>query len=212
MFFELTNEEIELFKRIGQIKNYDEDAILFYENEKANNFYIILSGFVKGGIFENKREKIFHYFFPKMFIGEISFLEEKNYALSAKFVTTGKAVVISRTSLNNSNFSKDELNKIFQRAMISKVRFLQRTISTITSVNTKVKCAMFLLEHKTYLQYISITEMSTLLNTTRESVSRAISFFIEYKAIKKNKNEIIILNEEFLETFIKFQENDLEFI
>jgi len=71
---------------------------------------------------------------------------------------------------------------------------------------------MFLLEHKTYLQYISITEMSSLLNTTRESVSRAISFFIEYKAIKKNKNEIIILNEEFLETFIKFQENDLDFI
>ncbi|NCB12841.1 MAG: Crp/Fnr family transcriptional regulator, partial [Erysipelotrichia bacterium] len=48
MFFELTNEEIELFKKIGQVKSYDEDAILFYENEKANNLYIILSGFVKG--------------------------------------------------------------------------------------------------------------------------------------------------------------------
>ncbi len=210
--FELTNGEIESFKKIGQIKSYDMDGILFYENEKANNFYIILSGLVKGGIFENKKEKIFHYFFPKMFIGEISFLEEKNYALSAKFVTSGKAVVISRTSLNNSIFSKDELNSIFQRAMISKVRFLQRSISTITSINTKVKCAIFLLEHKNYLQYISIKEMASVLNTSRESASRAISFFVEQKAIIKNKNEIKIINEEFLETFVGIQENDTSFI
>lgn len=210
--FELSDEEIETFKKIGRIKDLDAGGILFYEDEKADNVYIILSGLVKGGIFENKREKIFHYFFPKMFVGEISFLEKKNYALSAKFVTNGKILVVSRVSLNNFSLSKDELNKIFQRAMISKARFLQKSIRIMTSVNTKVKCAIFLLEYREFLEYISITEMASVLNTTRESISRAISFLIKQKAIKKDKNKITILNEEFLRVFIKAQENDISLI
>lgn len=212
LFFELTQKEIDMFQKIGQTKTYDEGAILFYEQDVAHSFYIILSGFVKGGIFENKKEKLFHYFFPNMLIGEISFLEQKNYALSAKFVTAGKAIVISKASLENSNFSKEELNKIFQRAMISKVRFLQRSINTITSINGKVKCAIFLLEHQHYMQFISINEMSSILNTTRESVSRALRFFIECKAIKKDKNTIYITNALFLENFIIAQENGIPYI
>ncbi|XPV69103.1 MAG: Crp/Fnr family transcriptional regulator [Halarcobacter sp.] len=208
---ELSNDEIESFKKIGQIKNFDANGILFYENDIADNFYVILSGLVKGGIFENKKEKIFHYFFPNMLVGEISYLEKSNYPLSAMFVTSGEVIVVNKNLLKNSNFSEIQLNQIFQKAMISKVRFLQRSIKTIASVNIKVRCAIFLLEHKNYLQYISMKEMGSVLNTTRESVSRAIGFFIEQKAIKKDKNQIKILDEKFLEKFVKKQENDITF-
>lgn len=210
--YKLSHDEIIKFQNIGIMKHFQAGGILFYENDSADTFYIILEGLVKGGRFEPKREKIYHYFFPSTMIGEVSFLESGTYPLSSKFVTKGTVICITKTALAQYEDFNNSLIVIFQKAIIGKVRDLQNSLNIITSVNYRVRTAIFLLEHKNWLSYISITEMASVLNLTRESSSRAISFFVQAQYVKKIKNKLIIIDENSLREYIKQQECDINHI
>lgn len=198
----LTTEEIDKFILMGKIKEYDEGAVLFYEKTPADFFYIILEGLVKGGRFEGNKERIFHFFFPSMMVGEVSFREQNQYPLSAVFVTKGKVILINREAMHHASYTSSVIDDIFIRSIIGKVRYLQNSINIIASSNAKLKTAIFLLEHQYWLSNISIKEMASVLNSTRETISRSISFFIQINALKKMGSKIKIINPVLLEAYI----------
>ena len=76
MFYELTNEEIELLKKIGQIKIMMKMPFYFMKMKKQITF-ILFSGLAKGGIFENKKRKNISLIFSKNVYRRNIFLEEK---------------------------------------------------------------------------------------------------------------------------------------
>ena len=199
--YTLTQEEILKFHSIGTIKEYDAGAIVFYENTEAHHFYILLDGLVKGGRFEGRKENIFHFFFPFMLVGEVSFVGQKYYSLTTVFVTKGKALVLNKnTLLSGKNISY--FNSIFMRSIIGKVRYLQNSINTLASTDAKMKVAVFISEHSLWISHISIKEMATVLNLTRETVSRSIAFFIQQEALGKNGKKIEIVNIKYIENYI----------
>lgn len=199
--YTLTEEEILKFHSMGTIKEYDAGAILFYENTEAHHFYILLEGLVKGGRFEGKKENIFHFFFPFMMVGEVSFVEQKHYPLTTIFVTKAKVLVLNKNALlAEKNIAY--FNSIFMRSIIGKVRYLQNSINTLASTDAKMKVAVFISEHRLWISHISIKEMATVLNLTRETVSRSISFFIQQKALRKNGKKIELVNVKHIENYM----------
>lgn len=198
----LTTEEIDKFILIGKIKEYDEGAVLFYEKTHADFFYIIIEGLVKGGRFDGNKERVFHFFFPYMMVGEVSFREQNSYPLTAVFVTKGKVLLINREMMHHASYSSSDIDDIFIRSIIGKVRYLQNSINIIASSNAKLKTAIFLIEHQFWLSDISIKEMASVLNSTRETISRSISFFIQMNALVKMGSKIKIVNLAFLEAYI----------
>lgn len=176
---------------------------MFYENERADSFFIVLDGLVKGGRFEGEKERVYHFFFPNTLVGEVSFLEGLTYPLTAVFATKGRALVVGKEALDNSRIHSETLNRTFLKSIIGKVRHLQNSIDKIASKDCRIKTAMFLLEHQMWLEYIQIKEAAAVLNISRESVSRAIGFFIREGAITKNNNTIKITNIDFLSRFAK---------
>lgn len=198
----LTPDEINIFSSMGKTKEYDAGAILFYEDTVADNFYIILDGLVKGGRFGLGKENIFHFFLPKMMVGEVSFREECNYPLTTIFVTKGKVLLVNREAIYNTKQNISDFDTIFIRSIIGKVRYLQNSINTIASADAKVRTAIFLLEHRYWISNISIKEIASVLNTTRETVSRSIAYFIREKALSKVGNKIEIIDSKILALYI----------
>lgn len=188
--------------QIGRIKEFDAGGVLFYENEEANSLFIVLDGLVKGGRFEYGKEKVYHFFFLHTMVGEVSFLEGRSYPLTAVFATKGRALIVSKEALEGSAIPKDTLNAAFQKSIIGKVRYLQNSIDKIASKDCRIKTAMFLLEHEVWLAHIQIKEAAAVLNVSRESVSRALSFFIKHQAVSKKGNKITVTNASFLSQFI----------
>lgn len=198
----LTTEEIDKFILIGKIKEYEEGAVLFYENMSADFFYIILEGFVKGGFFGGNKERVFHFFFPSMMVGEVSFREKNKYPLTAVFVTKGKALLVTRKAMNYASYNSSVIDDIFIRSIIGKVRYLQNSINMMATSDSKLKTAMFLVEHQYWLSNISIKEIGSVLNTTRETISRSIAFFIQMRALKKIGNKMEIIDLALLKAYI----------
>lgn len=190
----LTQEEIENFSLISKVKEYEKGAVLFYENTPATAFYIILEGLVKGGRFEESSERLFHFFFPFMMVGEVSFREEEDYPLSTFFVTKGKALLVTKEAIKTAHSNSLKIEELFIRSIIGKVRYLQKSVNVNSISDTKLKTALFLVEHQEWLSKISIKEIASVLNTSRETISRNISYFIRIGTLKKVGNRIEIID------------------
>lgn len=206
--YKLADEEINTFVKLGTTREFDAGGVLFYEGSPSDVFFIIIEGLAKGGKFDGQKERVYHFFFPKMMVGEVSYLEGIDYPLTAVFVTRGKAIIIKREILENYQSPQQLFAKVFQKSIIGKVRYLQNSINRLASKDCKLKIAIFLLEHIEWLEHIQIKEIGSVLNITRESASRGIGFFVKSKILSKDGHKIKIIDINLLKEFVNSKECD----
>lgn len=206
--YALTQNELDAFLQIGKVLEFDAGGVLFYEGETSEAFFIVVEGLVKGGRFDGGKERIYHFFFPNTMVGEVSYLEGANYPLTAVFATKGRAVAVTREALKSSKLDPKTLNNAFLKSIVGKVRHLQNGINQIASKNCKLKIATFALEHAEWLEWIQIKEAAAVLNITRESASRAVSFFIKNGMLEKTGFKIRIKDKKALSDFANGEKRD----
>ena len=85
-FSDLDEAVLEAISRRLQREHYHKGANIFMEDEPGNCMYIIESGQVKAVSDKNGREKIFNYFGPGNFFGEMALLLGDNRSATARVV------------------------------------------------------------------------------------------------------------------------------
>lgn len=195
-------EYIAQLRKIGRIRHYKSDNILFFEGEMAMKLLLLLKGKVRlskafGG---NKNlQKTLHTLNAVCFIAEYPALTRQSYPASGICVGECEILEIAlkdfRTHIKqNSEFCFSLISSLCQ-----KIGILERYI-TQGENSLSQNLANFLLENSANLP--SQRKIAEILNTNPQSLSRIIKSFKDSDIIATNKGKIIILDSQKLSEII----------
>lgn len=187
-------EYIEQLRKIGKIRRFKSDNILFFEGEMPTKLLLLLKGKVRlnkafGGT--QSAQKTLHTLSAVCFVAEYPSLEGIAYPASA--ISVGECEILE---IEIKDFrAQIEQNSAFCFSLISslcqKIGILERYITqNENSLNKKL--ANFLLENSDNLP--SQRKIAEILNTNPQSLSRIIKSFKDSGIIATNKGKIIILD------------------
>lgn len=187
-------EYIEQLRKIGKIRHFKDDNILFFEGEVATKLLLLLKGKVRinkafGG---NKNlQKTLHTLSAVCFVAEYPAFAGELYPASG--ICVGKCEILEielekfkAHSAENSEFCFSLISSLCQ-----KIGILERYITQSENSLTQ-NLINFLLENSANLP--SQRKIAEILNTNPQSLSRIIKSLKDIGAISVNKGKIVILD------------------
>jgi CRP/FNR family transcriptional regulator len=198
----MDDERLARLEEISNIVEYKKGTILFFEGDEAKNMIVLLDGILQVYKTDQKGNKvILHHFFPVDIIAEIVNLEHIRYPASAEFETDGRALIINY-ELFEKEFLKDpEVSFAFIKSLSKKIKYLENVIATNMVMNSTARVAKFICEHGHEISKLKKSLIAADLNMTPETLSRILKKLSTLGLIEKQKDQIVILDKEGLETF-----------
>ena len=193
MIIDLLNEQE---KKLVKLSTYKEGEILFYENDVCYTLGIVKSGeitissitFTGNEIIYNRLTK------GQMFGNNLLFSSDNKYRGDVKASYKCEVYLINKDNLrkilmNNEAFLNEYLaiQSNFARSLNTKIKLLSFT-------SAKERFLYYLFVNNNHIKFKNVTTLSQSLFLTREVTSRLISKLVDEGIIKRNKNEILLLN------------------
>lgn len=193
MIIDLLNEQE---KKLVKLSTYKEGEILFYENDVCHTLGIVKSGeitissitFTGNEIIYNRLTK------GQMFGNNLLFSSDNKYRGNVKASYKCEVYLINKDNLrkilmNNEAFLNEYLaiQSNFARSLNTKIKLLSFT-------SAKERFLYYLFVNNNHINFKNVTTLSQSLYLTREVTSRLISKLVDEEIIKRNKNEIILLD------------------
>jgi len=202
LFKHLSDKQFERLQEISNIVEYKKGTILFFEGDVAKSMIVLLDGILRVYKTDRKGNNVtLHHFFPVDVIAELVNLEHMCYPASAEFETDGKALIINY-KLFEKEFLKDpEVSFAFIKSLSKKIKYLENVIATNMVMRSTARVAKFICEHSEEISKLKKSMIASDLNMTPETLSRILKKFSDLNLIKKQKDEIIIINKEGLEMY-----------
>lgn len=176
VFASLSDELLEKVADIATIKHLKKDNMLFYEGDKPNYIYALLSGqlkLYKMGIKDN--EIVLHHFTKPCLVAEMTAFEQINFPASAIVMKDDTVVALIKIDefLNlineNSSFSIG-----FIRSLTKKIKNLEQTINRNLVFDATLKVCSLLEDNPAIFQALKNKEIAQLLNMAPETISRVL--------------------------------------
>ncbi len=177
IFKNLSNDNLEKILSISNIKEFDKDNILFYEEDKAKYFYALLKGGVKVyKLDSNDNEIVIHNFTKSTLIAEMASLENMQYPANA-IITKSNTKIISIKKEDFITLLKENTQISFSmiHSLNKKIESLQSTINRNLVLSTTAKICSYLQEYPNALNQYPNKEIANILNMAPETLSRVIS-------------------------------------
>ncbi|SFV56931.1 transcriptional regulator, Crp/Fnr family [hydrothermal vent metagenome] len=201
-FSELNDKQFKELEKISKIVKYKKGSIAFFEGEEATSLFILIEGVLQVYKTDIKGNRIImHHFFPKTLVAELANLEHIPFPASAEFETDGAAIIIDYEKFEEKFLSCPNISKLFIRSLTKKIKYLENVIDNNLVMNSTARVAKFICEHENDIQKLKKREIAADLNMTPETLSRILKKFVTLKLIKKEKEQICILDKEGLLCF-----------
>lgn len=209
IFSDLPKEQLTLLYKQFEKKTFISESLIFSENEKGQDLFIILSGAVEVFNEYNGKRKVLAVLKEGDFFGEISVLTSLPRTASIKAVTDVEMLVLYKQNL----LDLIKMNYIFSlniiKALSEKLINANQQINWLTfkNVQGRIAAQLFLLSNKFGKKVdegILITLktphkfIADLAGLPRETVSRAMNQFKEENSIIVKDKNIIISDVEKL--------------
>ena len=187
----LTIEERKLFKKTS----FKKDEILYYENEVCDYLGIVNKGVIKISSFTFSGNEVIYNLLKtgEMFGNNLLFSSSNKYRGNVKGNTDGELYVIHKSNLikilmNNESFLKEYLSTQaeFTKSLNTKIKLLSFD-------NAKERLLYYLFIHNNVVKFKSITSLAHELYLSREATSRLISSLEKENIVKRNKDEIRLI-------------------
>jgi CRP/FNR family transcriptional regulator len=109
-------------------------------------------------------------------------------------------------SINYDTFEKEflknpDISFAFIKSLSKKIKYLENVIATNMVMNSTARVAKFLCENGDKISKLKKSHIAANLNMTPETLSRILKKLSTMGLIEKQKDEILILDKEGLETF-----------
>lgn len=210
IFSELSDNDLEKFFEIAKEKTYDEDAVIFRENDQGSALFILKSGSVKISISDrNGKEDILKIMYPFDLFGEMSLLDGQQRSATVTAMEKSATLIIEREHFINL-IRKHPQIALNMLAMLSRrIRKTDEKIGILRFASVYGKMAKILLDialekgikGKNGIEInlkLSRQELADFAGIARETASRILIEFQKRGCIKIEKGKIIILNEAVL--------------
>lgn len=190
---------------VDQIFKRGED--IFYEDDEATGFYVVVSGRVK--IFKlsaDGKEQILHIFGPGEPIGEVAVFAGKRFPANAQAVEETRAFFFPRAQFVEL-IRKDPSLALNMLAVLSqRLRRFSVLIENLSLKEVPGRLAahiLYLSEKEKGLTTLSLeiskNQLASLLGTIPETLSRILARMEKEKLIKSEGRRITLLNRQALE-------------
>ncbi|MCB9480469.1 MAG: Crp/Fnr family transcriptional regulator [Desulfobacteraceae bacterium] len=215
MFKSFTDEQIKELIKISSIKTYDNNQMIFFENDPACGFFLIKKGKVK--IFkmsEDGKEQILHIFGKGEPFGEAAVFSNTDFPANAQAVVKSEIIYIPKTDLHEI-FRKDPSTVMNILAVLSlRLKEFTKLIENLTLKELPERLALYILnqektqgkKNRIVLEF-SKGQLAKILGTTQETLSRTLGRLSKAGIILVDKREIIILNKNLLHNISSGVEN-----
>jgi CRP/FNR family transcriptional regulator len=209
LFGSFTEQEIGLLLPATSLKKVARGEQLFSEGSDATAFFIILSGKVKiYKLSPDGKEYIVHIHGPGEPIAEAAIFDAMVYPASCSALEDTALIRIARDGFIRLIKGYPELSLKMMAGYSKRLRQFVKQVEELSLKDIKARLAGYLLENSIvelgvttcHLPY-SKKELSSLLGTVPETLSRALTFLKRKKLVAEKDTVIIIPDPEKLRRF-----------
>lgn len=209
LFHSFVEKEIDLLEASVSLKKVHKEEQIFSEGLEATAFFIVVSGEVK--IFKlspDGKEHTLHIHGTGDLVAEAAIFDSMVYPASCVALEDATLLRISREGFLSLIKRHPELALKMMSGYSRRLRQFVAKIEELSLKNMKARLASYLLEHSTVENGITIChlkyskkELSALLGTIPETLSRTLAFLKQRHLIIEKNNTIIIPDPENLRIF-----------
>jgi len=183
------------------ILNYKKGQYITHANESLEEIYFIVDGNIKVEcISKSGKSLLVDELSKNEFVGKISYMYEQN--LFCDIIATSNATLLK---INKNTFKKLEKNLEFLKVFLFKTSkriyymYKKQMIKELFRLEEIV--AFYILENaeNNVFKFKNMDSLCKDLSVSRKSLYNTINSFIEKKYIRKDKNSLVILNQDCLQ-------------
>jgi CRP/FNR family transcriptional regulator len=209
LFSSFTGEEIDLLLSATSLKKIRKGEEIFTEGLAAVAFFIVDSGKVK--IYKTSadgKEHTLHIHGPGDLVAEAAIFDSMVYPASCVAMEDSVLVRVSRDGIVNLIRDHPELSLKMMSGYSKRLRQFVAKIEELSLKDIKTRLAGYLLKNSAVENGVTLCrlryskkELSSLLGTIPETLSRALSFLKQRNLITEKDHTIIIPDPEKLKIF-----------
>lgn len=207
LFQNINESQLEEIAQLGQILKLKKQQSVFFQGDKAQGFYVVLSGKVK--IFKlslEGKEQIFHIFGPKEPFGEVPVFAGETFPANAEAIEDSEIMFFPSEKLYQAFAHNPSLAINMLTVLAKRLRMFTRLVEDLSLRELPSRLAAYIMhlqdEQKgasTINLEISKGTLSKILGTTQESLSRVFKRMTEAGIIVLDKRKVTILDDGQLE-------------
>lgn len=200
-FSALTDTQLYKITEKSKIISYKRSSIIFYEEDKADNFYLLAEGSIRIYKLSSKgKEQTLGYISEGEPFGEAAVFMNKNFLANAEAETDCNVIIIKRDDFidiikNNPDISLKLLGLLSER--LKKFANLIESLSLKEVPEHLCQYLSDLYKKQKTLKLklpVSKAHLAVHLGTTSETLSRALGKLSDQKIIRVDNKHITILN------------------
>jgi len=209
LFHSFTEKEIDILIASTLLKSVSKGEQIFSEGLEATAFFIVVSGKVKiYKLSPDGKEYTLHIHGPGEPVAEAAIFDSMTYPASCSALEDATLVRISREGFLNLIKKYPELSLKIMSGYSKRLRQFVSKIEELTLKDIKSRVARYLLENSVvengetvYHLAHSKKELSSLLGTIPETLSRTLAFLKQKHLIVEKDNIIVIPDPNSLKLF-----------
>ena len=206
LFKDIAPEDLELIINDSYTREYQPDEVLFYQDDSADNFFVVMDGRIKlSQLDEEGNQTTFHYLKPKEAFGIIAVLRNIPYPVTAEALENCKVIGWDAPKI-------EKWIRIYPQIGINSIRILagfildfQDRIRELSTARVERRIARVLLRLASHGgqktdQGISIglkltrQDIAEMAGTTLFTVSRTLSKWEDLQLVDCQSKIMVILN------------------
>ena len=203
IFSELSDADVTSLAQLLTRRKYAKDAVVFFENEEGDSFFMIVEGRIKVTILgDDGREVILSMLTPGDFFGEMALLD--NEPRSATAIAAEESELLS---LSRADFQSVATNRSITGALIkvltARLRKANHQISTLALLDVYGRVARVILDMardegrrlkdgRIAFRRATHQEIANRIGTTRETVTRMLKDLERQGLIQVDSKEIVV--------------------
>ncbi len=187
---------------IAERKEYKKGEIIFSEGDKGNGLYVVETGKIK--IFKlspEGKEHIFHIYGPGKIFGEVPVFSGKNFPAFAQAVAPSSLIFFPKQEISSLISENPSLAFNMMASLSMRLREFTVMVENLALKDVPARMASYLIvlsreQNNTDIVTLPVTknQISGLLGTTPETISRVFARMINKKLIYVDNKTIKILD------------------
>ena len=205
-FTTLTDKQIEVLVNISTVDSYDENYILYYEKDKTDKLYFLVSGLAKSYKIDKHDNEIFLYYIQENnILSEVSTINDNSlYSYSnIAFVEDSKILTIDYKSFKDKFLNNNMLCMEFVNEIISRSVKLEALIDREFIFDAVAKVAMMISSDLNMFNKLKRHDISLMLHIQPSTLSRVLNRLKRNDIIDIVQGKVSILNSQDLKLIYK---------
>jgi CRP-like cAMP-binding protein len=200
-FNSLNEDQLSTIDAISKVSNYAKNSVLYYENDRNNKIFFLISGLIKVYKIDKYENEIFlYYIYKNSMISELTTVSSDTIHCfsNAEFMEESVVLEVDFLKFKQEFLSKNILNNEFINEILSKTHQLHCVVNRELVFDATAKVAFALANDLEMFNSLKRHEVSFMLHIQPETLSRVLNKLKRSSIIETENTNIVILDKEML--------------